>query len=155
MVPHDYRVQKCMQRDGKVQYQNPAQSIQKSYVCSLAYSVDKYYRLQRGMNWFPDEQPSDEIKQQTENQLSAINWNVDIVLTHTCPQKYVPIEAFCQDWISPWLITVLKNGWIKSRTGWITRIGSVVTGTSINESTKCILWCEVSRRYEASHPIAT
>ena len=59
-----------------------------------AYSVDKYYRLQRGMNWFPDEQPSDEIKQQTENQLSAINWNVDIVLTHTCPQKYVPIEAF-------------------------------------------------------------
>ena len=31
---------------------------------------------------------------QTENQLSAINWNVDIVLTHTCPQKYVPIEAF-------------------------------------------------------------
>ena len=35
-----------------------------------------------------------EIKQQTENQLSAINWNVDIVLTHTCPQKYVPIEAF-------------------------------------------------------------
>jgi len=79
MVPHDYRVQKCMQRDGKVQYQNPAQSIQKSYVCSLAYSVDKYYRLQRGMNWFPDEQPSDEIKQQTEKQLSSINWNVDIV----------------------------------------------------------------------------
>jgi hypothetical protein len=31
------------------------------------------------MNWFPDEQPSDEIKQQTEKQLSSINWNVDIV----------------------------------------------------------------------------
>ena len=54
----------------------------------------KYYRLQRGMNWFPDEQPSDEIKLKTEKQLSAVNWNVDIVLTHTCPQKYVPIEAF-------------------------------------------------------------
>lgn len=50
--------------------------------------------LGSSMNWFPDEQPSDEIKQQTEKQLSAINWNVDVVLTHTCPQKYVPIEAF-------------------------------------------------------------
>ena len=66
----------------------------KSIVIGGAYSVDKYYRLQRGMNWFPDEQPSDEIKQKTEKQLSALNWNVDVVLTHTCPQKYVPIEAF-------------------------------------------------------------
>ena len=66
----------------------------KSIVIGGAYSVDKYYRLQRGMNWFPDEQPSDEIKLKTEKQLSAVNWNVDIVLTHTCPQKYVPIEAF-------------------------------------------------------------
>ena len=27
-----------------------------------AYSVDKYYRLARGYRWFPDEQPSEEIK---------------------------------------------------------------------------------------------
>ena len=66
----------------------------KAIVIGGAYSVDKYYRLQRGMNWFPNEQPSDEIKQKTEKQLSAVNWNVDVVLTHTCPQKYVPIEAF-------------------------------------------------------------
>ena len=59
----------------------------KSIVIGGAYSVDKYYRLQRGMNWFPDEQPSDEIKLKTEKQLSAVNWNVDIVLTHTWPAK--------------------------------------------------------------------
>ena len=31
-----------------------------------AYSVDKYYRLARGYNWFEDEQPSDEIKEKVE-----------------------------------------------------------------------------------------
>jgi 3-oxoacid CoA-transferase subunit A len=67
---------------------------QKAIAIGGAYSVDKYYRLQRGMNWFPDEQPSEEIKQRTEMQLSTIDWNVDVVLSHTCPQKYVPIEAF-------------------------------------------------------------
>ena len=25
--------------------------------------MDKYYRLMRGFNWWPDEQPSDEIKE--------------------------------------------------------------------------------------------
>ena len=32
-----------------------------------AYSVDKYYRLARGYNWFEDEQPSDEIKEKVES----------------------------------------------------------------------------------------
>lgn len=34
-----------------------------------AYSVDKYYRLARGYNWFEDEQPSDEIKEKVERML--------------------------------------------------------------------------------------
>ena len=59
-----------------------------------AYSVDKYYRLMRGANWFPDEQPDDEIKKQVEKALSKENWKIDCVLSHTCPSKYVPIEAF-------------------------------------------------------------
>ena len=59
-----------------------------------AYSVDKFYRLRNGMNWFPDEQPSAEIKLQVEQQLSKHNWKMEIVLSHTCPQKYVPTEAF-------------------------------------------------------------
>lgn len=59
-----------------------------------AYSVDKWYRLQCDLNWFPDEQPSDAIKARVEQKLSETNWKIDIVLTHTCPYRYIPREAF-------------------------------------------------------------
>jgi len=57
-----------------------------------AYSVDLYYRLSRGYSWWSDEQPSDEIKAYVEAQIAANH--IDIVLSHTCPFKYEPIEAF-------------------------------------------------------------
>lgn len=66
----------------------------KCIVFGGAYSVDKYYRLQQGMHWFPDEQPSEEIKCRCEKLLESLNWKIDVVLSHTCPQKYVPLEAF-------------------------------------------------------------
>lgn len=59
-----------------------------------AYSVDKYYRLQNGMRWFDDEQPSEEIKEFCEEQLTKANWSVDHVLSHTCPYRFLPVEAF-------------------------------------------------------------
>lgn len=59
-----------------------------------AYSVDKWYRLQCDLNWFPDEQPSEEVKATVEKKLDALRWKVDIVLTHTCPYRYIPREAF-------------------------------------------------------------
>ena len=58
-----------------------------------AYSVDKYYRLMRGYRWWPDEQPSNEIKTYVENQIKK-NPRVHVVLSHTCPYKYEPVEAF-------------------------------------------------------------
>ena len=67
---------------------------QKTIVIGGAYSVDKWYRLQRNLNWFPDEQPSEEIKASVEQKLDALNWKVDAVLTHTCPERYIPREAF-------------------------------------------------------------
>lgn len=48
-----------------------------------AYSVDKWYRLQCDWNWFPDEQPSDEIKARVKRKLEKLGWQVDIALTHT------------------------------------------------------------------------
>lgn len=57
-----------------------------------AYSVDKYYRLIRGWGWWPDEQPSDEIKAYVERQI--LENDIDIVLSHTCPFKYEPTEMF-------------------------------------------------------------
>lgn len=59
-----------------------------------AYSVDKAYRLARGHKWWPDEQPSDEIKQYVEQQLAKHEWMVDTVLSHTIPLRYEPREAF-------------------------------------------------------------
>ena len=66
----------------------------KTIVIGGAYSVDKYYRLIRGWNWFEDEQPNKEIKDFVESQLEKNNWDIDIVLSHTCPKYYEPVEWF-------------------------------------------------------------
>ena len=58
-----------------------------------AYSVDKYYRLSRGWHWFPDEQPTEEIKKQVDRAI-AENSDISVVLSHTCPYQYIPKEAF-------------------------------------------------------------
>lgn len=67
---------------------------QRTLVLGGAYSVDKWYRLQRGIKWFPDEQPSAEAKARAERKLAAVDWDVDVVLSHTCPEQYIPREAF-------------------------------------------------------------
>lgn len=59
-----------------------------------AYSVDKKLRINSGKYWWPDEQPSEEIKKYVENSLSKNDWNIDVVFSHTCPERYIPIEAF-------------------------------------------------------------
>ena len=59
-----------------------------------AYSVDKFYRLERGWNWWEDEQPSAEIKAAVEAALEKRRWKVDVVLSHTVPLKYEPVEVF-------------------------------------------------------------
>ena len=59
-----------------------------------AYSVDKWYRLARGFHWWPDEQPSEEIRRKVETVLEQRIWQVDVVLSHTCPLKYEPREVF-------------------------------------------------------------
>ncbi len=57
-----------------------------------AYSVDKYYRLTFGYGWWADEQPSEEIKAYVERQLQT--YPIDVILSHTCPFKYEPVEMF-------------------------------------------------------------
>ncbi len=64
----------------------------KHLVVGGAYSVDKYYRLSRGYGWWADEQPSDEIKRYVEEQIKTKEF--EIVLSHTCPFKYEPVEMF-------------------------------------------------------------
>ena len=57
-----------------------------------AYSVDKYYRLAMNRGWWADEQPSDEIKHFVDKQIAKNE--IDVVLSHTCPLNFEPIEAF-------------------------------------------------------------
>ena len=64
----------------------------KCIVIGGAYSVDKFYRLRNGYNWWPDEQPSPTIKEYVEAQVK--NNKIDVVFSHTCPYKYIPTECF-------------------------------------------------------------
>ena len=75
-------------KDGEIYMMNGLRYL----VIGGAYSVDKYYRLSRGWNWWPDEQPSPEIKAYVEQQIREKH--LDIVLSHTCPFKYEPAEMF-------------------------------------------------------------
>ena len=59
-----------------------------------AYSIDKHYRLAMGYGWWPDEQPSPQVKKKVERVLEERNWQVDVVFSHTCPLKYEPVEVF-------------------------------------------------------------
>ena len=65
---------------------------QRCMVIGGAYSVDKPIRLAYGAPWFPDEQPSQEIKTYVQQQLR--NHQVDVIFSHTCPYKYIPREVF-------------------------------------------------------------
>lgn len=64
----------------------------KHLVIGGAYSVDKHYRLLRGYGWWEDEQPSEKIKQYVEQQIKEKSF--DVILSHTCPFKYEPVEVF-------------------------------------------------------------
>lgn len=66
----------------------------KTLVIGGAYSIDKNYRILMGYNWYPSEQPSDEIKKRVRDVLREVNNKVDVILSHTCPFKYLPYEAF-------------------------------------------------------------
>ena len=68
----------------------------KVLVIGGAYSVDKYYRLRMGYRWYASEQPDESTKENILKVLSKLNNQVDIILSHTCPYKYLPREMFLE-----------------------------------------------------------
>ncbi|MGX8704378.1 MAG: serine/threonine protein phosphatase, partial [bacterium] len=83
--------------------------------------------------WFSDEQPSEATKAYVEQQLEKNDWTVDVVLSHTVPYKYRPVDLFiksldihsktastsqmksaCTDWKSTgnWMV---RKAWKKGR----------------------------------------
>ena len=68
----------------------------KVLVIGGAYSIDKDTRIRLGYNWYESEQPSDETKNKVIDVLKENNNKVDIILSHTCPFKYLPREMFLE-----------------------------------------------------------
>ena len=66
----------------------------KVLVIGGAYSVDKYFRLAMGYNWYENEQPNAATKSRVKEVLNNMNNKIDIILSHTCPYKYLPREMF-------------------------------------------------------------
>lgn len=64
----------------------------KSLIVPGSYSVDKWYRLQKGWTWFSDEQLNHYEMEQLEK--LAGNQHFDLVLSHTCPYSYLPTDLF-------------------------------------------------------------
>ena len=77
-------------KDGEVFDLDGKQAI----VMGGAYSIDKMVRLMYGYGWWPDEQLSEEVKRYVERRLDGLGWKVDVVLSHTVPLKYEPVEVF-------------------------------------------------------------
>ena len=78
-----------------------------------AYSIDKWYRLENGWNWFSNEQPDDEIKAYVEKQLKNNDNKIDVVLSHTCPLKHEPVEVFF-DFIDQSKVDKSTEQWLDS-----------------------------------------
>ncbi len=66
-----------------------------------AYSIDKDYRLLMGYNWYPSEQMSDDDKKKALEIIKSKK--IDIILSHTCPYKYLPREVFLSN-VNPNLV---------------------------------------------------
>lgn len=57
-----------------------------------AYSVDKWYRLQNGWQWFSQEQLTEEEMKYAEDRFEGDHY--DIILSHTCPISWEPRDLF-------------------------------------------------------------
>lgn len=68
----------------------------KVLVIGGAYSVDKHFRKAYGYNWYESEQPSEKTKNKIVRVLKDLDNKIDIILSHTCPYKYLPREMFLE-----------------------------------------------------------
>lgn len=77
--------------DGTIYYINGNRTL----VLGGAYSVDKFYRLENGWTWYPQEQMSEEEREFVDLLLLAEDdKKFDVVLTHTCPYSWMPRDLF-------------------------------------------------------------
>ena len=61
-----------------------------------AYSVDKFWRLQKGYQWFPNEQLTKAEMEAIRKKVAEHGNREDVILAHTCPYNNRPTECFLQ-----------------------------------------------------------
>lgn len=107
-------------RDGDVYFFNGHRTL----VIGGAYSVDKYYRLQKGYpyQWFENEQLSPEEREEIYNKVKGQEF--DFVFTHTCPRAWEPVDLFIpslnqatidksmEDWLDDIKIAIKYKVWL-------------------------------------------
>lgn len=65
----------------------------KIFVLGGADSHDRQYRTE-GVSWWAEEIPSEQELSHARQTLDALNWEVDYVITHTCPSRQVIASRF-------------------------------------------------------------
>lgn len=98
-------------KDGEVYDLDGHQAI----VIGGAYSVDKPFRLANGYNWFSSEQPDATTKTIVEASLDMMDWNIDLVLSHTCRRSSCRLKRSCHAWINRPLTAARRSGWTQLR----------------------------------------
>lgn len=95
----------------------------RTLVIGGAYSVDKYWRLQRGAAWFKNEQLSQKEMDECER-LAMILPKFDLVLSHTCPRSCQPVDLFLgsidqssvdssmEEWLDTLLPKLTYHAWL-------------------------------------------
>lgn len=66
----------------------------KILVIGGAFSINKELLIEKGYKWFKDELPNKTILNKVIKNLKTNNNQVDVILSHTCPYKYLPREKF-------------------------------------------------------------
>ena len=89
-----------------------------------AYSIDKYYRLQKGYpyQWFEKEQLDTNEREIIYNKIKGVEF--DFVLTHTCPRSFEPTDLFIsginqttvdksmEDWLEKVKLVIKYKVWL-------------------------------------------
>ena len=78
-------------KDGEIYNINNNKVLVIGGAYSIRHDVPKFLKI--GFKYFDSEQPSDEVKNKILTLIEKDN-NIDIILSHTCPYKYQPVEAF-------------------------------------------------------------
>ena len=93
------------------------------FVLGGAYSTDKYLRLREGWKLFESEQPSPDDRINARNSISRFGHKFDLVLSHTCPRKYLgeklrhaytdnhEIDYSVEDWLDQIEDSIDYNHW--------------------------------------------